>query len=61
MAASEISSSSSSSSSSKTTSKPPTATKPKTTTFAAISKKSELQLTKAARFRKSETNYSWSR
>ena len=57
MAASEISSSSSS----KTTSKPPTATKPKTTTFAAISKKSELQLTKAARFRESETNYSWSR
>ena len=56
MATSEISSSLS-----KTTSKAPTATKPKTTTFAAISKKSELPLTKATRFRESETNYSWSR
>ena len=55
---SEISSSVSPSS---TTSKAPTATKPKTTIFGAISKKSELPPTKAARFREPETNYSWSR
>ena len=33
----------------------------KTTTFGAISKKSELPPTKAARFGEPETNYSWSR
>ena len=52
---------SSSSSSSKITSAISTTTKPNATTFAAISKKSELSPKKTATFREPEENYPWSR
>ena len=60
MTTSEISSSSEAAAAS-TASKISTAIKPNATTSAGISKKSELPPTKTAKFRKPETNYSWSR
>ena len=58
MTTSKISSSAAAAS---TASKISTAIKPNTTAFAGISKNSELPPTKTAKFRKPETNYSWSR